>query len=919
MSTTRPPIVARFQVWLVVAALAAAVVGIVSNVGSQAAVLPYRVDLRVLLLDDDQPWTDALQRSMDTEGIPYTAVPLGAAGRPVITPAFLAAGDRAFYQSVIMPSAAPPQLSADEVAALSAYSAKFGVRQVAGFSFANDAVGLQAPFFVGDIAGTQAQLTPVARADGFGYLNGTVPFGVGSYSYVSEPLPAASMPAGTSYTPLLTATVQGRTGSLVGVHRTAGVERLVITAAFGTSLLQYKYLAHGILSWATRGVHLGYNRNHFTFHVDDGFAPVATWDTENNCTPGSDCPFDADEVAVRMTPDDVAFWSRWTQQNGYEFWIAFNGQYADAANDPLTQSLVANRDAFNWLNHGRGHLFQGCVQDFSVVPWRCTTDANGNIVWIDQAAIQAEIQENIAIGRSLGLPFDATEYLSGEHSGLFLQPRQPVDNPNFVAALTAAGIRFIGSDASRDDVSRQVGSAITVPRHPTVLYYNAATVAQEVDEYNFLYTRRDQGGSGYCEDNPATATCLDAPLDPTTGYTSKIVPDDVAFNLNFIFSNDPRPYYAHTSNLAGDRIAAPWLDSILFTYRSVIAPSAPLLNQTLGQASTSLRRQTAWATNQSTVTAYVQNNNVVIVNPNRVEVPLTVPTGTIVPNVALESYGGEQSAWLPGTVTGAVLPQTRIVVTGTTTISEGVAGGFDLSAVGPSASIASVAGALPAGVAVTVNGTTARVAGTPAAGTAGTYPLTVTAVSGTATVSEVVQLVVARAPVFTSPATLAAAPGTRLAFQVAATGTPLPTISISGSLPFGLSFSGGQNGVATISGTPSNLQSGRTFTVQLTARNAGGSTTQALAITVGRPPTFTSSSTLSTSRNRIVLFSVTTNASPTATVTSSGTLPRGLTVSSTSGGLLIWGIPSRSGTWTVTLTARNSLGTSTQTLTITVR
>jgi hypothetical protein len=47
----------------------------------------------------------------------------------------------------------------------------------------------------------------------------------------------------------------------------------------------------------------------------------------------------------------------------------------------------------------------------------------------------------------------------------------------------------IGSDASRDNGSRQVGPATTIPRHPTALYYNTSTQAEAVDEYNWLYTR----------------------------------------------------------------------------------------------------------------------------------------------------------------------------------------------------------------------------------------------------------------------------------------------------------------------------------------------------------------------------------------------------------------------------------------------
>ena len=49
---------------------------------------------------------------------------------------------------------------------------------------------------------------------------------------------------------------------------------------------------------------------------------------------------------------------------------------------------------------------------------------------------------------------------------------------------------------------------------------------------------------------------------------STIIPNDAAFNLGFILSNDPRPFYAHTSNMGGDRIIYPLLESILNMYRA---------------------------------------------------------------------------------------------------------------------------------------------------------------------------------------------------------------------------------------------------------------------------------------------------------------------------------------------------------------
>ena len=92
------------------------------------------------------------------------------------------------------------------------------------------------------------------------------------------------------------------------------------------------------------------------------------------------------------------------------------------------------------------------------------------------------------------------------------------------------------------------------------VFYNAGRAAEQVDEYNWIYTSRAHGGSGICEDNPATTTCLAAPLDTATGYADHIVPLEARIALGHVLANDPRPHYVHQSNLAEDRIAYPVLD-----------------------------------------------------------------------------------------------------------------------------------------------------------------------------------------------------------------------------------------------------------------------------------------------------------------------------------------------------------------------
>ena len=903
---------------LVVAALVVSGVAMSIATPAAAAALPYRIDLKVLVLDNNanpSVSVDAIKSQMQVEGVPFTSMDIANANITSSSLSPNAEPNHALYQAVVVPDYTLAGLSVAEISVLRAYEAKFGIREVDAYNWANPAVGLNYAGITGDINGTVATVTPAGLAGGFGYLNGPVPFSAGSWSYIAEPLAPASLPTGSSYTTLLGAPLPGGvTGSLIGVYSNAGVEQLVITSAFSYTLPQFKYVAHGIITWATRGVHFGYNRNNFTFHVDDAFNSDSSWNTDLNCTPGEDCT--GPEASARMTPDDVTYAVNWEKASGYQLTLAFNGFYADPLADPLTQAFQANASAFRWLNHGFEHIYQGCVQNFTVTPWQCTLDANGQIVWETQPNIYNEIENNINLGHTLGLTFDATEYLSGEHSGLFYLPQQPIDNPNFAAALTQAGILHIASDASRDNVARQVGTAVTIPRHPTALYYNTSTRAQAVDEYNWLYTSRANGGSGYCEDNPATATCI-PPLDPATGFTSYIVPTDAAFDLNFILSNDPRPFYAHTSNLTGDRLAYNLLDAILGNYNAAFTPATPLVNMTLTQASTELLRQTQWTTDINSVTGYVQNGQVSISNSTGHVVPFTVPTGTTIGGNALESYGGESSAWLTsGPKTGA-LPTTSLNATGTVFVV-GQSSTLTMSAAGIPTPTVSFTGTLPAGLtaAPILGGWT--VTGTPATGTEGSYPLTVTTISAGHYLVDTVTLTVSRAPQITSTASATAVAGHAFTFTVVSNGSPTPALTLTGALPAGITFAAAADGTATLSGTTSVAP--QTFPVTLTATNVGGVVTQSFVLTVSTVPQFTSSASATPVSGSPFSFTVTTTGSPTPALTFVGALPTGITFTDLGNGTA-----TLSGTtsdtpqaFPVTLTATNAVGVATQTLTLNV-
>ena len=87
------------------------------------------------------------------------------------------------------------------------------------------------------------------------------------------------------------------------------------------------------------------------------------------------------------------------------------------------------------------------------------------------------------------------------------------------------------------------------------------------------------------------------------------------------------------------------------------------------------------------------------------------------------------------------------------------------------------------------------------------------------------------APVFTSGTAVSFTIGFSNLFQVGATGTPPPSLTVSGSLPSGVSFVDNGNGAGSLAGTPGAGTAGG-YPLTFTATNSAGSATQPFTLTV---------------------------------------------------------------------------------------
>jgi hypothetical protein len=174
---------------------------------------------------------------------------------------------------------------------------------------------------------------------------------------------------------------------------------------------------------------------------------------------------------------------------------------------------------------------------------------------------------------------------------------------------------------------------------------------------------------------------------------------------------------------------------------------------------------------------------------------------------------------------------------------------------------------------------------------------------------------VGAAPAITSATTTTGQTGVPLAFTVATTGAPAPALTETGSLPARVTFTNNGDGTATLAGTPAT-GTGGTYALTLTATNGEGSpATQSFTLSVTAAAAVTSPAATTFTYGQAGTFTVTATGTPTPLVTESGPLPNGVTFS---GGVLS-GTPSSSGTFPLTFTAHNGIGTdATQSFVLTV-
>ena len=162
-------------------------------------------------------------------------------------------------------------------------------------------------------------------------------------------------------------------------------------------------------------------------------------------------------------------------------------------------------------------------------------------------------------------------------------------------------------------------------------------------------------------------------------------------------------------------------------------------------------------------------------------------------------------------------------------------------------------------------------------------------------------------PVISSGAAATGTVGVAFTYQIVASNCP--TSYNATGLPSGLTVN---TSTGLISGTPTTAG---TYSVTISATNAGGTGSATLTLTIKPPaPVITSPATATGQVGVAFSYQITATNNPTS-YNATG-LPAGLTVNTSTG--LISGTPTTAGTYSVTISATNSGGTGSATLTLTI-
>ena len=179
------------------------------------------------------------------------------------------------------------------------------------------------------------------------------------------------------------------------------------------------------------------------------------------------------------------------------------------------------------------------------------------------------------------------------------------------------------------------------------------------------------------------------------------------------------------------------------------------------------------------------------------------------------------------------------------------------------------------------------------------------------------------APAIASSSSTSFALGTAGSFVVVASGNPAPTLTESGALPSGVTFTDNGNGTGLLAWTASANTPG-IYHITFTAHNGIGSdATQSFTLTVNQTAAITSANTAAFIVGSLGSFTVAASGFPTPSISRNGALPAGVSFTDNgNGSATLSGTPATAsgGSYVFVITAHNGVGVdATQSFTLTVK
>lgn len=511
-----------------------------------------RITQKLLLLGatGNEPSYQSAKAALDRLGVPYQAV---LVNNETVTDALLSDGvSKCHFSGVIVATGGlgldnngvwESGMTPAEWQSLADFEGACSAREVVWYGWPGAEFGLSVSGSFDSNATVVGQLTAAGKTM-FTRLRDTaqIPY-KHAYGYRASVI-------GATTKPLVQATDGG---VLVATHVGAdGRESLISTVDASPYLTHAIALEYELVRWVTRGMFIGKKRAYLSAQIDDIFLANDMWSVATHANDSS--------IQFRINGVDLSSFINWqrarklTLPPGSTFItdMAFNGigskasEYADIS---LTVATILSGTNLRWLNHTWDH---------------------DNMDAMSRAAAKAEVAQNCQLAKNvLRLNgFSCTDLVTPDMSGLL--------NANAVNGMLDAGARFVVSDTSITEALRPAnpgsnpsfnvgrpnpinGALYQIPRHPTSIFYDVATPAAAIDEYNTIYRAYYGRDLSYDE----------------------LLDKDSEFGLYYLLQGDIDPLMFHQANLhkygATNRtLYGDWVDAVVAKYLRLF--DAPILS-----------------------------------------------------------------------------------------------------------------------------------------------------------------------------------------------------------------------------------------------------------------------------------------------------------------------------------------------------